>query len=101
MHARHPDHGRRPVSPCCWCRRDSPAAASRGLYLDYAFEAVSALATVGLSLGVTASLLPAGKLIIIVLMFIGRVGLLTLAFTIVRRARGTAVHYSEENIMIG
>ncbi len=80
---------------------DQSAAVSRGLYLDYAFEAVSALATVGLSLGVTSTLVPAGKLIIIVLMFIGRVGLLTLAFTIIRRARGSAVHYSEESIMIG
>jgi trk system potassium uptake protein TrkH len=77
------------------------ALAGRGLYLDYAFEVVSALATVGLSLGATASLLPAGKVIVIGLMYIGRVGLLTLAFTLIRRTRGGAVHYSEENIMIG
>ncbi len=77
------------------------AVASRGAFLDYAFEAISALGTVGLSLGVTGALLPAGKLIIILLMFVGRVGLLTVAFTIVRRAKGEAVHYSEENIMIG
>lgn len=74
---------------------------SHGILLEYAFEAVSAFATVGLSLGVTAQLLPLGKIIIIVLMFAGRVGLLTLAFTIVRRSRKQAVRYGEENIMIG
>ena len=48
-----------------------------------------------------AHLVPLGKVLIILLMFVGRVGLLTLAFTIVRRARLDAVRYSEENIMIG
>ncbi len=77
------------------------AIQSRGGFLDYTFEAVSAFATVGLSLGATSLLTPAGKLIIIALMFVGRVGLLTLAFTIVKRARRDAVRYAEENIMIG
>lgn len=75
--------------------------ASRGVFMDYTFEAISAFATVGLSLGATAKLVPAGKLIIILLMFIGRVGLLTLAFTIVRRRQQHPVRYSEENLMIG
>lgn len=74
---------------------------SRGVFLDYTFEAVSAFATVGLSLGVTPKLTLAGKLIIIVLMFIGRVGLLTVAFAITRRLRQNAPRYGEENIMIG
>lgn len=74
---------------------------SRGILLDCTFEAVSAFATVGLSLGVTPKLLPLGKMIIILLMFAGRVGLLTLAFTIVRRSQKAAVRYGEENIMIG
>jgi trk system potassium uptake protein TrkH len=78
-----------------------PAMASRGVFLEYTFEAVSAFATVGLSLGATAKLVPAGKLIVILLMFIGRVGLLTVAFTMIRRSREAAVHYAEENIMIG
>jgi trk/ktr system potassium uptake protein len=76
-------------------------SASRGVFMDYTFEAISAFATVGLSLGATARLVPAGKLIIILLMFIGRVGLLTLAFTIVRRRQSHPVRYSEENLMIG
>jgi len=76
-------------------------SASRGALLDYAFEAVSAFGTVGLSLGVTAKLSVAGKLIIILLMFIGRVGLLTVTFAFVRSARQDSIRYSEERIMIG
>jgi len=76
-------------------------SASRGALLDYAFEAVSAFATVGLSLGVTAKLSALGKLIIILLMFIGRVGLLTVTFAFVRRARQDSVRFGEERIMIG
>jgi len=75
---------------------------SRGVFMDYMFEVVSAFATVGLSLGATAKLVPAGKVIIILLMFVGRVGLLTAAFAIIRRSReDTVVRYAEENIMIG
>jgi trk system potassium uptake protein TrkH len=78
-----------------------PASQSRGSFIDYTFEAISAFATVGLSLGATSRLLPMGKLVIIFMMFVGRVGLLTVAFTFVRRSRQDAVRYSEENIMIG
>ena len=78
-----------------------PFAASHGGFMDYTFEAVSAFATVGLSLGATATLVPLGKIIIIFLMFVGRVGLLTIAFTIVSRTRNNTIHYAEENIMIG
>ncbi len=77
------------------------ASASRGVFMEYTFEAISAFATVGLSLGATSKLLPLGKVLIIVLMFIGRVGLLTVAFAMVRRKREDAVQYAEENIMIG
>jgi trk system potassium uptake protein TrkH len=70
-------------------------------FLGYAFEAFSAFGTVGLSLGATANLNSAGKLIIILLMFVGRVGLLTMAFAIAGRTRRFAPRYAEENIMIG
>lgn len=78
-----------------------PAGDHQGAFMAYAFEAVSAFATVGLSLGVTSSLVPAGKLIIIALMFTGRVGILTLAFAFARRSRRAQVVYSQEQIMIG
>jgi trk system potassium uptake protein TrkH len=70
-------------------------------FLNYAFETVSGFATVGLSLGATGKLTGAGKVIIIVLMFVGRVGLLTMAFSIAGRRKPYAARYAEENIMIG
>lgn len=70
-------------------------------FLGYTFEAFSAFGTVGLTLGSTAELNAAGKFIIIVLMFVGRVGLLTMAFAIAGRTRRHAPRYAEENIMIG
>lgn len=80
-----------------------PERAHEGsrVLLGHAFEAVSAFATVGLSLGVTTALTVAGKWIIIALMFIGRVGLLTVAFAIAGRTRQYPTHYAEESIMIG
>ncbi len=77
------------------------ASHSSGGLLEFAFEAISAFGTVGLSLGGTALLTPMGKIIIIFLMFVGRVGLLTMAFTFVKHSRQDAIRYSEENIMIG
>jgi trk system potassium uptake protein TrkH len=70
-------------------------------FLDFMFESVSAFGTVGLSMGSTGQLNVASKCIIIILMFIGRVGLLTMAFAIARRTRSSAARYAEENIMIG
>jgi trk system potassium uptake protein TrkH len=70
-------------------------------FLSYLFETFSAFGTVGLSIGATAKLNVLGKWIIILLMFAGRVGLLTVAFAIAGRTRRHATQYAEENIMIG
>jgi trk system potassium uptake protein TrkH len=71
-------------------------------FLAIFFEVVSAFATVGLSLGITPYLSPMGKLAIIILMFIGRVGPLTLAFTIGQKDNDTSgVEYPEGRMMIG
>ncbi len=70
-------------------------------FLSYLFETFSAFGTVGLSIGATAKLNVLGKWIVILLMFAGRVGLLTLAFAIAGRTRRHAAQYAEENIMIG
>lgn len=78
-----------------------PAHENPREFLAYAFEAVSAFGTVGLSMGMTADLNTAGKWIIILLMFVGRVGLLTLAFAIAGRTRRFSARYAEENVMIG
>lgn len=54
-------------------------------YLQLLFEAVSALGTVGLTTGITMELTDAGKMVIIVLMFIGRVGVLTIGYSMLKR----------------
>lgn len=51
---------------------------------DLLFEAVSALSTVGLSLGITSSLSICGKVVIIIIMFIGRIGVITFTSTLLR-----------------
>ena len=70
-------------------------------FLSYVFEAFSAFGTVGLSIGATSKLNAWGKVIVILLMFVGRVGLLTMAFAIAGRTKRFATRYAEENIMIG
>lgn len=74
---------------------------SKEYFLAYLFEAVSAFGTVGLSMGVTPTLTTAGKAVIIVLMLLGRVGLLTIAYVVTRRERVTLFRYAEEKVMIG
>ena len=54
------------------------------------FEVASALGTVGLSTGITADLSAAGKVLVILLMFIGRVGVLTFGFALLHRKRKLA-----------
>ncbi len=73
----------------------------RELFLAYIFETVSAFGTVGLSMGVTSTLTTAGKLVLVVLMLLGRVGLLTIAYVVTRRARVALYRYAEEKVMIG
>lgn len=65
------------------------------------FEAVSAFGTVGLSMGVTAGLTAASKLLLCFVMFIGRVGSLSLFVLLVRDAAPSRVRYPEERIMVG
>lgn len=69
--------------------------------MNLAFEAVSAFGTVGLSLGVTPELTGWGKVIIMLLMFIGRLGPLTVAFALSNPKRKMLYRYAEEKIMIG
>jgi trk system potassium uptake protein TrkH len=71
-------------------------------FLELLFETVSAFGTVGLSLGATPELGPAGKLTIIAVMFVGRIGPLTLALLLgTGAARRTAVRYPETRLMVG
>jgi len=65
------------------------------------FEAFSAMGTVGLSLGITSSLSSIGKMILVLLMFWGRVGILTFMYGIVSHETRDNVNYATTNIPIG
>jgi len=74
---------------------------ARANVLAHAFEAVSAFGTVGLSMGVTSGLSPGGKLVLIVLMFVGRLGPLTFIYALIRRSRAPKHQPAQERIMLG
>tara|TARA_Y100001954_G_C15793247_1_gene596214 strand:- start:460 stop:2286 length:1827 start_codon:yes stop_codon:yes gene_type:complete len=81
---------------------ESPLLTSGQItFIDLIFEQVSAMGTVGLSTGVTPLLSPAGKIIISLSMFIGRVGTLTVAFALGGRAIKSHFKYPEGHTMIG
>ncbi|MEW6309264.1 MAG: TrkH family potassium uptake protein [Bacillota bacterium] len=69
--------------------------------LDTAFEAISAFGTVGLSTGITPELSAAGRLLVILAMFAGRVGPLTVAMAVAQRRRVTPLRYPEDKVMVG
>lgn len=68
---------------------------------DVMFEVISAFATVGLSTGITASLPPSGQVVLIVLMFCGRVGTVTVATAFALRHRQRPYRYPEERPIVG
>lgn len=73
----------------------------REAFLTTAFEVFSALGTVGLTLGLTPILTPAGRVVIMILMFIGRLGPLTLASSLTGSSREPRVRLPRGRIMIG
>jgi trk system potassium uptake protein len=70
-------------------------------FLPTMFEVVSAFGTVGLSMGLTPSLTAAGKVIIIVVMFIGRIGPLTVALALGEHRDRARFAYPTERVMVG
>ncbi|MDO9535498.1 MAG: TrkH family potassium uptake protein [Bacillota bacterium] len=70
-------------------------------FLSLVFEVFSAFGTVGLSTGITPDLSSSGKVLIIITMFAGRVGPLTMLYALTRRFRPTGLRYPEERILIG
>ncbi|TDX49082.1 TrkH family potassium uptake protein [Orenia marismortui] len=70
-------------------------------FLDLFFEAVSAFGTVGLSTGVTGGLSVVGRILIILTMFAGRVGPLTIAVAIGERKNKANIRYPKEKILVG
>jgi len=75
-------------------------SADHGWFLAYLFEATSALGTVGLSTGITAGLSAAGKVGLMVLMYVGRVGPLGLVSAALLGAR-PLLRFPEEDVQIG
>lgn len=71
------------------------------LYLDILYEIVSAIGTVGVTRGITPNLSPLSKLILIVLMYIGRVGAATLGISILNRKNKKHTRYSYGKIIVG
>ena len=65
------------------------------------FEVFSAFSTVGLSLGITPKLSSLGKIVIILTMYIGRIGPLTLLYAFSRQKAYGRFEYVEETVMIG
>lgn len=65
------------------------------------FETISAFATVGLSVGITAQLPPSAQLVIIMLMFVGRVGTITVASALALKEKHVPYRYPEERPIVG
>lgn len=72
-------------------------------FLEALYECTSAFATVGLSLSVTPTLSAFSKIILMFLMFSGRVGMLTISYALItdRRKRQNTLRYPEGDILIG
>lgn len=70
-------------------------------FINALFEVVSGFGTVGLSTGITPELSALGRTIVMVTIFTGRVGLLTVAFALTRRQEQVNIRYPEERIYVG
>ena len=71
-------------------------------YLDCAFEVASAMGTVGLTTGITPTLTGFSQTLLILLMYMGRVGVLSVSIAFITRGRRPAkIKYPEMNVMIG
>lgn len=70
-------------------------------YLRILFETTSAFGTVGLSTGITSMLSSLGKVLIIITMFAGRIGPLTLALAVALQEEKLLYNYPEERVMVG
>lgn len=70
-------------------------------FIDIMFESISAFGTAGLSRGLTAYLSVPGKIIIMLTMFAGRIGLISMAMPVKRKIEETLIQYPEGEVMIG
>jgi trk system potassium uptake protein TrkH len=77
------------------------ARSLHGEFVAYLFESVSALGTVGLSMGVTEALSPMSRILVMGLMFLGRLGPLTVAAALARDDPSGDWQYPQEEIAVG
>ena len=70
-------------------------------FIDLLYESASALGTAGLTLGLTPNLSPIGKVLIMLMMYIGRVGPLTVMLALTRKRKKSGYKYPEGKILIG
>ncbi|MEM9273593.1 MAG: potassium transporter TrkG, partial [Cyanobacteria bacterium P01_F01_bin.143] len=70
-------------------------------FIQILFEVISAFATAGLSMGITAGLSTGAKLILVLAMYIGRVSILLVIAAIIGDARPTSLQYPQENLLVG
>lgn len=76
-------------------------AVQQSDFLDTLYEMTSAIATVGLSRGLTGSLSPIGKLIVSLTMYLGRIGPITLALAFNSRKPAGNIAFAESKVIIG
>jgi trk/ktr system potassium uptake protein len=79
----------------------TPTPSGRGEFLEVTFEAVSAFGTVGLSMGLTPQLVSGSKLIIILLMLVGRLGPLWLMDFLAQLPAAPPIRHAKEELMVG
>src|SRR5690606_14431617 len=65
------------------------------------FEVTSAFGTVGLSLGITSELTTVSKVLLMILMFLGRIGLVTFLYSFRKENQNDYIRYPKERIIIG
>jgi trk system potassium uptake protein TrkH len=70
-------------------------------FIQILFEVVSAFATVGLSTGITTIMSAPAKLILVAVMYVGRVGVLILMSALLGNSRPSVIQYPEENLLVG
>jgi len=73
----------------------------KGDFVQILFEVVSAISTVGLTLGLTTELSDPGRILIMITMFLGRLGPLTIGYALAYRQKQPDIRYPEGRIMVG
>lgn len=87
---------------CAFEQSDMPhKATTNEKFLDIAFEVVSAVGTVGLSTGITAGLGSVAKIVLIVLMFAGRLGPITFFAALTRTTKEQPFSYPKQEVLVG